>query len=63
MNNKVIEMVSDAEKALEPIFKKIDENEYQNSIKVLNAFKNIIYLKVILWELRDMVMVILEEIR
>ncbi len=40
MNNKIIKMVKDAEKVLEPIFKNIDELEYQNSLKVLNAFKN-----------------------
>ena len=34
-------LVSECEKELQPIFQKIDEQEYQNSLKVLNAFKEL----------------------
>ena len=34
-------LVSECEKELQTIFQKIDEQEYQNSLKVLNAFKEL----------------------
>ena len=34
-------LVSECENELQPIFQKIDEQEYQNSLKVLNAFKEL----------------------
>lgn len=34
-------LVSECEKELQPIFQKIDEQEYQNSLKVLEAFKEL----------------------
>lgn len=34
-------LVSECEKELQSIFQKIDEQEYQNSLKVLNAFKEL----------------------
>ena len=34
-------LVLECEKELQPIFQKIDEQEYQNSLKVLNAFKEL----------------------
>ncbi len=38
---KYDKLVSECEKELQPIFQKIDEQEYQNSLKVLNAFKEL----------------------
>lgn len=38
--NNVIELVKSSEKELKDIFKSIDELEFNNSLKVLNAFKN-----------------------
>ena len=38
-NEKVINLVNEAEKELKDIFNLIDESEYNNSLKVLDAFK------------------------
>ena len=42
INEKVFNLVTEAEKNLKDIFKKIDENEEYFSLKVLAAFKNLI---------------------
>lgn len=39
LNLKAIELVNQAEKEVQPIFEKIDELAYQNSLKVIEAFK------------------------
>lgn len=57
-SEETINLVNNCEYQLQPTFKEIDEVCQFNSLKVLSAFKKINYLKLILTQQLDMVIMI-----